>query len=86
MWGNSVLRRNVWRIHHVSRPDNSHITMGCTCILHTERTDFHGNLSERVDLKDEDIARRFPYLITPCNRVLTEKLSGFQLVKKFPTF
>jgi len=26
------------------------------------------------------------YLLTPWNRVLLEKLSGFQLVKKFPAF
>ena len=26
------------------------------------------------------------YLLTPCSRVLLEKLTGFQLVKKFPTF
>ena len=28
----------------------------------------------------------FPYLLTPCSRVLLEKLTGFQLVKKFPAF
>jgi len=26
------------------------------------------------------------YLISPCSRVLLEKLTGFQLVKKFPAF
>ena len=26
------------------------------------------------------------YLLNPCSRVLLEKLNGFQLVKKFPTF
>ena len=26
------------------------------------------------------------YLLTPCSRVLLEKLTGLQLVKKFPTF
>ena len=26
------------------------------------------------------------YLLTPCSRALLEKLTGFQLVKKFPTF
>jgi len=26
------------------------------------------------------------YLLTPWNRVLLEKLNGFQLVKKFPAF
>ena len=26
------------------------------------------------------------YLLTPCNRVLLEKLTGFQLVKKFSAF
>ena len=26
------------------------------------------------------------YLLTPWSRVLLEKLTGFQLVKKFPTF
>ena len=26
------------------------------------------------------------YLLTPCSRVLLEKLTGFQLVKKFPAF
>jgi len=26
------------------------------------------------------------YLLTPCNRVSLEKLTGFQLVKKFPAF
>jgi len=26
------------------------------------------------------------YLLTPWNRVLLEKLTGFQLVKKFPAF
>jgi hypothetical protein len=28
----------------------------------------------------------FTHLITPCSRVLREKLTGFQLVKKFPAF
>ena len=27
-----------------------------------------------------------PYLLTPCSRVLLEKLTGSQLVKKFPAF
>ena len=27
-----------------------------------------------------------PYLLTPCSTVLLEKLTGFQLVKKFPAF
>ena len=26
------------------------------------------------------------YLLTPCSRVLLEKLTGLQLIKKFPTF
>jgi len=26
------------------------------------------------------------YLLTPCSRVLLEKPTGFQLVKKFPAF
>jgi len=26
------------------------------------------------------------YILTPCSRVLLEKLTGFQLVKKFPAF
>jgi len=26
------------------------------------------------------------YLLNPCSRVLLEKLTGFQLVKKFPAF
>jgi len=26
------------------------------------------------------------YILTPCNRVLLEKITDFQLVKKFPTF
>ena len=29
---------------------------------------------------------RFTYLLTPRSRVLFEKLTGFQLVKKFPAF
>ena len=29
---------------------------------------------------------RFTYLVTPWSRVLLEKLTGFQLVKKFPVF
>ena len=28
----------------------------------------------------------FTYLLTPCCRVLLEKLTGFQLVTKFPAF
>ena len=28
----------------------------------------------------------FTYLLTPCSRVLLEKLTSFQLVKKFPAF
>ena len=28
----------------------------------------------------------FTYLLTPCSRVLLDKLSGFKLVKKFPAF
>jgi len=27
-----------------------------------------------------------PYWLTPCNRVVLEKLTGFQLLKKFPAF
>jgi len=27
-----------------------------------------------------------PYLLTPCSRVILEKLTGLQLVKKFPAF
>jgi len=27
-----------------------------------------------------------PYLLTPWSRILLEKLTGFQLVKKFPAF
>jgi hypothetical protein len=26
------------------------------------------------------------YTLTPCSKVLLEKLTGFQLVKKFPAF
>ena len=29
---------------------------------------------------------RHTYLPTPCSRVLLEKQTGFQIVKKFPTF
>ena len=34
------------------------------------------------------IARKIinKYLLTPCSRVILEKLTGFQLVKKFPAF
>jgi len=28
----------------------------------------------------------YPYFLTPWSRVLIEKLTGFQLVKKFPAF
>jgi len=27
-----------------------------------------------------------PYLLTPCRRVVLEKLTGLQLIKKFPPF
>jgi hypothetical protein len=30
--------------------------------------------------------QRYTYLLTPCSRVLLEKLTGFQLVKKSPAF
>jgi len=29
---------------------------------------------------------KYPYLLTPLSRVLLEKLTGFQLLKKFPAF
>ena len=32
------------------------------------------------------ILNEFTYLLNPRSRVLLEKLTGFQLVKKFPTF
>jgi len=32
------------------------------------------------------IIYRITYLLTPWSRVLLEKLTGFQLVKKFPAF
>jgi hypothetical protein len=35
------------------------------------------------------LSRKFginTYLLTPWNRILLEKLTGFQLVKKFPAF
>jgi hypothetical protein len=35
----------------------------------------------------EDIYKRVPFeILTPWSRVLLEKLTGFQLVKKFPAF
>ena len=37
----------------------------------------------RKRLKMEDL---FTYLLTPWSRVLLEKLTGLQLVKKFPAF
>ena len=32
-----------------------------------------------------NMAYLLTYLLTPCSRVLLEKLTGLQLVKKFPT-
>jgi len=32
------------------------------------------------------IEENLTYLLTPWSRVLLEKVTGFQLVKKFPTF
>jgi len=37
-------------------------------------------------IKSVFVSALFTYLRTPCSRVLLEKLTGFQLVKKFPAF
>ena len=37
-------------------------------------------------MRNKDIGDVYPYLLTPWCRVLLEKLTGLQLVKKFPAF
>jgi len=40
----------------------------------------------RINYLYRGILKIFTYLLTPCSRVQLEKLTGFQLVKKFPVF
>ena len=46
------------------------------------------NILKVLSLRDDDrhITYLFTYLLTPWHRVLLEKLTGLQLVKKFPAF
>ena len=44
------------------------------------------NLAELSDVRKKDNGRILTYLLTPWCRVLLEKLTGLQLVKKFPAF
>jgi len=39
-----------------------------------------------TDSSDSQLTTSRPYLLTPCSTVLLEKLTGSQLVNKFPTF
>jgi hypothetical protein len=44
-------------------------------------------LSNRIQWISQDYCSRLTYsILTPCDRVLIEKLTGSQLVKKFPAF
>jgi hypothetical protein len=47
------------------------------------------NLQKVARLSSEtaaDVQQSFHYFLTPWSRILLEKLTGFQLVKKFPAF
>jgi len=61
-----------------------------------QQHDSRQNVGGFVDLQSpnvfRDVSEALPtygcltYLLTPCSRILLEKLAGFQLVKKFPAF
>jgi hypothetical protein len=47
------------------------------------------NLQKVARLSSEiaaDVLQSFQYFLTPLSRILLEKLTGFQLVRKFPAF
>ena len=57
--------------------------MECIQLLHDRRK---SKDSELCDLLNYFLPYLLPSLLTPWSRVLLEKLTGFQLIKKFPAF
>jgi hypothetical protein len=64
--------------------------MGQNPGLHGERPGIshlsHGTAQQMITEGDDIVNNGFTYLPTAWSRVLFEKLTGLQLVKKFPTF
>ena len=58
----------------------------CLQLLTLCRRIFFSNLDKQEVNEDKDTCYLLTYLLTPWCRVLLEKLTGLQLVKKFPTF
>ena len=56
----------------------------CSLLLITFLHDWH--LCILIYWLTAHLSNLLTYLLTPCSRVLLEKLTGFQLVKKFPAF
>ena len=68
-----------WTIFH----RNSFMKI-CSAVLHNKcRDEQKSSFNKHSTRKSTYI---LTYLLTPCSRVFLEKLTGFQLVKKFPTF
>jgi hypothetical protein len=72
-----------WKLGYTGREDRASSWCGCGCsLISNGSTDSHPALrTERPTLHAS-----ITYLLTPWSRVLLEKLTGLQLVKKFPAF
>ena len=58
----------------------------CAVFMRPENFNFLETSGPVQACSGTDLPFILPYLLTPWCRVLLEKLTGFQLVKKFPTF
>ena len=67
-------------------------TLPISYLYQTDQRALPGNIPVRIFFlftashSKHDVPHLLTYLLTPCSRVLLKKLTGFQLVKKFPAF
>jgi hypothetical protein len=80
----STLYENLINEYNPSVYNISVAIVGCSYMFRL----LQGNHHQAVNQKYKKISSSnlLTYLLTPCSRILLEKLTGFQLVKKFPEF
>ena len=94
--GARVIFQTTWHIgrslSHIFIPHNVNEIVSC-CVCNTQNARWSTNLKKKYITKDHraQLSKTltftlYTYLLTPWCRVLLEKLTGLQLVKKFPTF
>ena len=76
IWSVTTEVKSVWYVIHVQ----------VNCSRDSVVSTVTGLRTGRLTNRDSIIGRCITYLLTPWSRVLLEKPTGSQLVKKFPTF